>query len=78
MDWLPSQFKKTVHIAKSGEREKKWGGAQKRGGECSKGGVSSTSKNRPSLHKYKSPKQIELKHSLHKEPMKPLPNVIKQ
>ena len=27
------------------------------------GGVSSTSKNRPSQHKYKSPKQFELKQS---------------
>ena len=42
-----------------------WG--QQRGGsnwgEGSTLGVSSTSKNRPSQHKYKSPKQFELKQS---------------
>ena len=69
MDWLQSQFKKlkTVHIAKFGEREKS-GVGQQRGGEGSKGVQQggwgySTSKNLHSLHK--SPKQIELKHSLH-------------
>ena len=36
-----------------------WGGGQQRGG--GKRGVSSTFKNRPSHHKYKSPKQFELK-----------------
>ena len=82
MDWLPSQSKKlkTVQIAKSGERKKGVGrnsavGSVQKGGQQ---GVSSTSKNRPSLHKYKSPKQIELKNSLHKERMKPLPHVIKR
>ena len=73
MDWLQSQFKKlkTVHIAKFGEREKS-GVRQQRRGQGSKGGEQgggggdgrySTSKNLHSLHK--SPKQIELKHSLH-------------
>ena len=73
MDWLQSQFKKlkAVHIAKFGEREKS-GMGQQRGGEGSKGGQQgggggdegySTSKNLHSLHK--SPKQIELKYSLH-------------
>ena len=43
-----------------------WVGGQQRGGGCNSGGgstagVSLTSKNRPSHHKYKSPKQSELK-----------------
>ena len=46
-----------------------WGGEQHRGGGVggnsggSTVGVSSTSKNRPSHRKYKSPKQFELKYS---------------
>ena len=40
-----------------------WGGGQQRGGGGSKAGVSLTSKNRPLHHKYKSPKQFELKQS---------------
>ena len=54
------------------ERWQQWGGVQQRvegaivgggGGGGSTVGVSSTSKNRPSHHKYKSPKQFELKSS---------------
>ena len=44
---------------------KQWGGGQQRGGGGATVGVSSTSKNRPSHHKYKykSPKHFELKQS---------------
>ena len=48
-----------------GGRGQQWGEGQKRGGGGwgnsggSTVGVSSTSKNRPSRHKYKSPKQFE-------------------
>ena len=52
------------------EGGQQWGGGQQRGagvreigGGGSTVGVSSTSKNRPSQHKYKSPKQSELKQS---------------
>ena len=43
-----------------------WGGGQQRGGGAIGGstvGVSSTSKNRPSHHKFKSTKQFELRQS---------------
>ena len=38
-------------------------GGNSGGGVNSGGGLSSTSKNRPSHHKYKSPKQFELEQS---------------
>ena len=56
-----------VHWGSDGERcWQQWGGGQQRGGGGNRGsavGVSSTSKNRPSQHKYRSPKQFKLKRS---------------
>ena len=49
-------------VGNCGVREQRGGGGGNRG-EGSTQGVSSTSKNRPSQHKYKSPKQFELKRS---------------